>query len=55
MPVWIAWWTDDGPGNCTGIAAYAAAHDDLLPNGPVWVTQYTDTANGQSLDGDYAC
>jgi len=55
VPVWIAWWTDDGPGNCAGIAAYAAAHNDLLPNGPVWVTQYTDAANGQSLDGDYAC
>jgi len=55
VPVWIAWWTNDGPGNCRNIASYAAAHQDKLPTGPVWLTQYTNQANGQSLDGDYAC
>ncbi|HLI72745.1 MAG TPA: hypothetical protein VKU86_02615 [Acidimicrobiales bacterium] len=55
VPTWIAWWTNDGPGNCANIRSYASAHNDRLPTGPVWVTQYTDQANGQSLDGDYAC
>jgi GH25 family lysozyme M1 (1,4-beta-N-acetylmuramidase) len=55
VPTWIAWWTNDGPSNCANIAAYAAAHNDRLPTGPVWITQYTSQANGQSLDGDYAC
>jgi len=55
VPLWVAWWTGDGPANCQNIAAYATAHGDHLPTGPVFVTQYTDAANGQSLDGDYAC
>ena len=55
VPYWVAWWTDDGPGNCQNIAAHAQAMGDLLPTGPVFLTQYTNTANGQSLDGDYAC
>jgi hypothetical protein len=55
VPLWVAWYTGDGPGNCQNIAAYAASRGDKLPTGPVWVTQYTDTADGQSLDGDYAC
>jgi hypothetical protein len=55
VPLWLAWYTGDGPGNCTNIKAYAASRGDLLPTGPVFVTQYTDVANGQSLDGDYAC
>lgn len=53
VPLWLAWWTGDGPGNCQNIKAYAASRGDLLPTGPVFVTQYTD--NGGSLDGDYAC
>ena len=55
VPYWVAWWTGDGPGNCQNIAAHAKSMGDPLPTGPVFLTQYTDTANGQSLDGDYAC
>jgi len=55
VPLWVAWWTGNGPSNCATIRSYAAAHDELLPTGPVFVTQYTDQANGTSLDGDYAC
>jgi len=56
VPMWVAWWTyDSGPYNCQNIKSYAASRGDLLPTGPVFVTQYTDQANGQSLDGDYAC
>ena len=55
VPLWIAWYTDNPQGNCTGAVSYAAQNGDLLPTGGVWVTQYTDQANGQSLDGDYAC
>jgi len=60
VPVWLAWYQSppSGPANCQDIASYAAAHNDLLPTGPVWVTQYTDnatTVNGQPVDGDYAC
>jgi len=56
VPLWVAWWTGNGPANCTGVqAAFPAA---LLPTGPVFLTQYTDQANGPNepgLDGDYAC
>ena len=55
VPYWVAWWTGDGPGNCQNIAAHAQSMGELLPTGPVFLTQYTNTANGQSLDGDYAC
>jgi hypothetical protein len=55
VPLWVAWWTGNGPANCQNIHSFAAQNGDLLPTGPVFVTQYTDTANGQSLDGDYAC
>ena len=55
LPLWIAWYTGDPVGNCATAVAYATQHGDLLPTGGVWVTQYTDQANGQSLDGDYAC
>jgi hypothetical protein len=55
VPLWVAWWTGNGPYNCQNIRSYAAANGDLLPTGPVFVTQYTDQANGESLDGDYAC
>jgi GH25 family lysozyme M1 (1,4-beta-N-acetylmuramidase) len=53
VPLWVAWWTGDGPSNCQNIKALAASQGDLLPTGPVFVTQYTD--NGGTLDGDYAC
>jgi GH25 family lysozyme M1 (1,4-beta-N-acetylmuramidase) len=60
VPLWLAWYSGNGgPANCANIAAYAKAHNDLLPTGPVFVTQYTDQANGPppaaGLDGDYAC
>jgi len=55
VPLWIAWYTGDPQGNCANAVSYAAQNGDLLPTGGVWVTQYTDQANGQSLDGDYAC
>ena len=60
VPMWIAWYSGQGgPYNCQNIASYAAAHNDLLPTGAVWITQYTDSAttqsNGQPVDGDYAC
>jgi hypothetical protein len=61
VPLWAAWYQSppSGPGNCQGIQAYAANHNDLLPTGPVYVTQYTDQANGPppavGIDGDYAC
>jgi len=55
VPLWLAWWTGNGPANCQDIAGYAASEGDLLPTGPVFVTQYSDDANGQSVDGDYAC
>ncbi|HVC70711.1 MAG TPA: hypothetical protein VNC61_10715 [Acidimicrobiales bacterium] len=57
VPLWVAWYTGDGPGNCQNIHSYAAGRGDRLPTGPVFVTQYTSTAgpNGGSLDGDYAC
>jgi hypothetical protein len=56
VPYWVAWWSGNGgPWNCQNIAAHAQAMGDLLPTGPVFLTQYTDMANGQSLDGDYAC
>jgi len=55
VPLWVAWYTGDPQGNCANAVSYAAQNGDLLPTGGVWVTQYTDLANGQSLDGDYAC
>ncbi|HLX89802.1 MAG TPA: hypothetical protein VKR22_15260, partial [Acidimicrobiales bacterium] len=60
VPVWIAWYSGQGgPWNCQNIASYAASHNDQLPTGPVWLTQYTDNAttqsDGQPVDGDYAC
>jgi hypothetical protein len=58
VPLWVAWYSGNGgPWNCQNIAAYAQARGDKLPTGPVFVTQYTDTAGpgGSSLDGDYAC
>ena len=60
VPVWLAWYSGQGgPYNCQNIASYAQSHHDLLPTGPVWVTQYTNDAatqsNGQPVDGDYAC
>jgi hypothetical protein len=55
VPLWVAWYTNDPLSNCSTAVSYAASHGNLLPTGGVWVTQYTDTANGQSLDGDYAC
>ena len=60
VPVWIAWYSGQGgPYNCANVATYAANHHDLLPTGPVWLTQYTNNAttqsNGQPVDGDYAC
>ena len=58
VPLWVAWWTGNGPYNCQNIKILAAAQGDLLPTGPVFVTQYTDQANGPDgpgLDGDYAC
>ena len=57
VPLWVAWYTGDGPGNCQNARSYAAGRGDLLPTGPIFVTQYTSNAgpNGGSLDGDYAC
>jgi hypothetical protein len=57
VPLWVAMWSGDGPGNCANIAAYAKTKNDQLPTGPVFVTQYTSHAGpgGSSLDGDYAC
>jgi hypothetical protein len=59
VPLWVAWYTGDGPGNCANIHSYAAGRGDLLPTGPVFVTQYTNLAGpgpgGSPLDGDYAC
>ncbi len=59
VPLWLAWWTNDGPANCQNIASFAQSNDDELPTGPVWVTQYTNDSttqsNGQPVDGDYAC
>ena len=55
VPLWVAWYTNDPQGNCTNAVSYAAQNGDFLPTGGVWVTQYTDQANGASLDGDYAC
>jgi hypothetical protein len=61
VPLWVAWYQTppSGPANCQDIQSYAASHNDLLPTGPVFVTQYTDQANGPppatGIDGDYAC
>jgi hypothetical protein len=55
VPLWIAWYTDNPQSNCENAVSYAAANGDELPTGGVWITQYTNLANGQSLDGDYAC
>ena len=60
VPLWVAWYSGQGgPYNCQNIASYAASHGDLLPTGPVWLTQYSNDAamegNGQPVDGDYAC
>jgi len=55
VPLWVAWYTNDPQGNCANAVSYAAQNGDFLPTGGVWVTQYTDQANGVSLDGDYAC
>jgi hypothetical protein len=55
VPYWAAWWTGNGPANCQGIAAHAQSMGELLPTGPVFLTQYTDNANGEGVDGDYAC
>jgi len=55
VPLWIAWYTNDPQGNCANAVTYAAQNGNLLPTGGVWVTQYTNEANGVSLDGDYAC
>jgi hypothetical protein len=55
VPLWIAWYTGNPQANCTTAVSYAAQNGDNLPTGGVWVTQYTNQANGQSLDGDYAC
>ncbi len=55
VPLWIAWYTGNPASNCATARSYAAAHGNFLPTGPILLTQYTDTANGQSLDGDYAC
>ena len=55
VPLWVAWYTNDPLANCANAVAYAAQNGNFLPSGGVWVTQYTDLANGQSLDGDYAC
>ncbi|MGH9018191.1 MAG: hypothetical protein ACRDY1_10635, partial [Acidimicrobiales bacterium] len=56
VPLWLAWYSGNGgPWNCQNIAGYAQSRGDNLPTGPVFVTQYTDQANGISLDGDYAC
>ncbi|HXQ75226.1 MAG TPA: hypothetical protein VN791_01925 [Acidimicrobiales bacterium] len=57
VPLWVAWWSGmGGAWNCQNIASTFTG--DLLPTGPVFVTQYTDQANGPGqpgLDGDYAC
>jgi hypothetical protein len=57
VPLWLAWYTDNGPANCQNIAQYAQTNGYKLPTGPVFVTQYTSDAGpgGSSLDGDYAC
>jgi hypothetical protein len=51
----VAWYTNDPQGNCANAVSYAAQNGNFLPTGGVWVTQYTNQANGISLDGDYAC
>ena len=53
LPLWAAWYTGNPQQNCSTAYSYAAAHGSNLPSGGVWMTQYTDTANG--YDGDYAC
>ena len=53
VPLWVAWYTGNPQGNCATAMSFAAAHGDALPDGGVWLTQYTD--NNGSLDGDYAC
>ena len=55
VPLWVAWYTGDPQGNCANAVAYAAKNGNFLPTGGVWITQYTNVANNQSLDGDYAC
>jgi hypothetical protein len=55
VPLWVAWYTNDPQGNCANAVSYAAENGNFLPTGGVWVTQYTNMANGVSLDGDYAC
>jgi len=53
LPLWLAWYTGDPVGNCRTALSYAEANGVTLPTGPVWLTQYTDDADG--YDGDYAC
>ncbi|HTT85742.1 MAG TPA: hypothetical protein VMF60_00115 [Acidimicrobiales bacterium] len=55
VPLWVAWYTNDPQANCANAVSYAAQNGNFLPTGGVFVTQYTNQANGQSLDGDYAC
>ncbi len=53
VPLWVAWWTGNGPANCQNVRTDFG--NEQLPTGPVFVTQYADMVNGQSLDADYAC
>ncbi len=53
VPLWVAWYTGNPGANCATAMSYGAAHGDQLPDGGLWLTQYT--SNGGSLDGDYAC
>jgi len=56
VPLWIAWYSGNGgPYGCTNARIEAQRVSSFLPPGPIVLTQYTDTVNGQSIDGDYAC
>ncbi len=52
VPYWMAWYSGQGgPYNCDNAGQWTSS--ELLPTGPVVMTQYSSNVNG--FDGDYAC
>ncbi len=52
VPYWMAYWTTTGPASCAAYTNWASS--ELLPTGPLVLTQFSDHSNG-TYDGDYAC
>lgn len=55
-PLFPAWWTGPTPAlECVDARSFALSQHNTLPSGPIQLLQYTDRANRQPFDGDYAC